>query len=233
MTRRARCPACKDNDRGTNPAGRCDRCHGEIVAERERVAAEKAARIEAERADRELRKTCCTDCLAEGREPKKCRPVDPKFPGRRCNTHGRAAKKRARQVAHNRRLDRNFGMPANMYWALYAFQGGKCFICQVSTGKVKNLAVDHDHTCDAGHPKEQGCPKCWRALICGRCNQAIGFLGIEALVRAIQVLSGNGPARQLFVMEVIDDGAYDLPASTESDFYPESEDQSGCTPLNA
>ncbi len=32
-----------------------------------------------------------------------------------------------------------------MYWALYEFQGGKCYVCQVATGKKRRLAVDHEH----------------------------------------------------------------------------------------
>lgn len=186
--RRALCPTCKEADRGTNPAGRCDGCHAAVVAERERVAAERAARIEAERAERELRKTCCTDCLDEGREPKKCMPVNDDYPGRRCMTHGRAARKAARLVAHARRVETGYGITGEQYWALYEAQGGYCALCQRATGKTKRLAVDHDHKMAAevcGHDPKQGCPRCVRGLLCGPCNQYLVVHPVETLTRAI------------------------------------------------
>lgn len=166
MTRRALCPRCREADRGTNPAGRCDTCHAEV----------------------ELRKTCCTDCLAEGREPKKCMPVNDNYPGRRCITHGRAAKKAARIVAHARRVETGYGITGEQYWALYAAQGGRCALCQVATGKTKRLAVDHDHKMAAevcGHDPKTGCPRCVRGLLCGPCNQYLVIHPVETLLRAI------------------------------------------------
>jgi len=164
MTRRALCPVCKDADRGTNPAGRCDSCHAAV----------------------ELRKTCCTDCLAEGREPKKCLPVDDKYPGRRCMKHGRLAKKAARRVAHARRVEVGYGITGEQYWALYAFQGGRCALCQVATGKTKRLAVDHDHVTGEVF-----------GLCCGPCNIMLGRLGrrIDPYVRTINYLH-DPPARR-------------------------------------
>jgi hypothetical protein len=157
-------------------------------------------------------KEVCKDCWVEleGVRPKAGWRPTVEGPGPRCKTHFLAARKARRSAAHGRRLEKGFRMPARLYWALYAFQGGKCFGCQVATGKTKRLAVDHDHECDAGHPPDQGCPRCWRALLCGQCNQIIGRIGIEALLRLVQVLAGAGPAKQLFVLEVIDDDEFDL-----------------------
>lgn len=130
------------------------------------------------------------------------------FPGPRCATHHRSWKKRSRELAHARRLESKFSITAEIYWALYEAQGGKCFICQVASGKTKKLAVEHDHrkcaeeAAAAGlpppHPPEQGCPNCIRCLSCGRCNKLIAFLGVEALCRAIEV-QVDPPARKILV----------------------------------
>lgn len=131
----------------------------------------------------------CKDCPPESKRPAP-------HPGPRCSTHARAWKKRSKDLAHARRLESGFGMTAEQYWTLIAAQGGKCFICQRATGKARRLAVDHDHRCDAGHPHDHGCPRCWRAALCSPCNVMIGRLGVEALCRAIEVLT-DPPARKI------------------------------------
>ena len=133
----------------------------------------------------------CKDCLAEGITTR--RVAD--YPGPRCHTHWRAEKKRRSLVRHGQHVEADFGIPARVYWALYEHQGGRCFVCRKSTGAARRLAVDHDHRCGAGHPPENGCPRCCRALICGPCNQMIGWLDVEALKRAIEVLA-DPPAQK-------------------------------------
>lgn len=148
----------------------------------------------------------CKDCVAEGIDPKGARKLAMKpdgqlQPGPRCITHHRARKRHLRDVAHGRRLESNFELTPEQYWALYALQGGKCFGCRRATGKTKRLAVDHDHELAAehGHPPEKGCIRCVRALLCSPCNQIIGRLGVEALCRLIQVLT-DPPARKWLAM---------------------------------
>lgn len=133
----------------------------------------------------------CKDCLKEGRFTERPAP----WPGPRCLDHHRKEKKRVSEAAHARRTEANFEMPTDVYWELYEWQGGKCWICQWATGKTRRLAIDHDHSCDQGHDPKMGCPKCWRALLCGRCNQQIGFWGVESLLRAIELLT-NPPAQR-------------------------------------
>ena len=85
-----------------------------------------------------------------------------------------------RTRAQERHVENTFGMPAEMYTALYRLQGGRCYVCRRATGKRKRLAVDHDHVLAFahGHPVDQGCPKCWRGLACGFCNQyVLGRIG--------------------------------------------------------
>lgn len=131
----------------------------------------------------------CKDCGPDSKRPAP-------HPGPRCATHHRERKRHVSATGHARRLKSNFGMTAEQYWALIAAQGGRCYICQRANGRTKRLAVDHDHRCAAGHPPDRGCPQCWRAALCGPCNQMIGRLGVEALFRAIEVLT-DPPARKV------------------------------------
>jgi Recombination endonuclease VII len=118
----------------------------------------------------------CKDCKAEGITTK--RPLALGAPGPRCVTHWRAEKKRRRGLAHARMVQKVYDITPEQYAALYAYQGGHCAICEVATGKVRRLAVDHDHK--TGEV---------RGLLCGPCNKdVVGRLGIEALRRAIKYL---------------------------------------------
>lgn len=142
----------------------------------------------------------CKDCVADGVTTERkiaTRPDGSPQPGPRCVTHHRAVKRKRRDRAHELHIGANFGITAEDYQTIYASQGGKCFICQFATGARKRLAVDHEHNkpgCE--HNPKQGCPQCVRALLCGPCNQTIGRYGVEALMRAIQVLT-NPPARKV------------------------------------
>jgi len=155
----------------------------------------------------------CIDCIAEGvTRPREIKHGGPRSP--LCVTHHRARRKRRREAAHGRRLVKVYEMSPKRYWALYAYQGGKCAGCGVATGKAKNLAVDHDHELakQHGHPVDQGCPLCWRGLLCGPCNQLLGRLDVDALIRLINYLY-DPPARRLFAL-----------TSEEEPLCPEPED---------
>lgn len=81
--------------------------------------------------------------------------------------------------AHN--LQRRFGMTTEDYDRMLAAQGGVCAICsggstQVhrKTGKLRELAVDHDHVTGKV-----------RALLCTDCNTGLGLFNDSAdLIRA-------------------------------------------------
>jgi recombination endonuclease VII len=113
----------------------------------------------------------CIDCirlsLDKGEKMPK-RPASP--PGPRCATHHRERKAAVKKANHDRHIVNTYGITPETYWKLYRLQGGKCYVCQISTGKAKNLAVDHDHRCCPG-PKS--CGKCIRGLACGHCNHDI------------------------------------------------------------
>jgi hypothetical protein len=60
------------------------------------------------------------------------------------------------------------------YATKFAEQNGVCAICgNPSTGRKKNLSVDHDHRCCSG---KRSCGSCVRGLLCSYCNQAVGAI---------------------------------------------------------
>ena len=138
----------------------------------------------------------CKDCIAAGAADTK-RVAS--YPGPRCWSHHIAKRNKVRVANHARRTEATYGLTAQEYQAIYEAQGGHCFICRRATGKTKRLAVDHEHDrlgCD--HPRKQGCHLCVRALLCGPCNQILGRYGVEALHRAIEVLT-YPPAQKVLV----------------------------------
>ena len=139
----------------------------------------------------------CIDCTAEGVTTVRPTPHGgPRSP--LCVTHHRARRKRTSARRHELRLESDFGITAEQYWALYEAQGGVCYICQIATGRTKRLTVDHDHSCTEEHPPEKGCPKCIRGLVCSFDNELIGRRGPDALRRAAGYLE-DPPARYILL----------------------------------
>ncbi|MCC6856589.1 MAG: hypothetical protein IT189_11090 [Microbacteriaceae bacterium] len=67
--------------------------------------------------------------------------------------------------------------------ALIVLQGGACAICK-RIGEA--LQVDHDHRhC----PGSQGCRRCVRGMLCGRCNNALGWIGDVNIPRLVAYVS--------------------------------------------
>ena len=136
----------------------------------------------------------CKDCKREGVTRR--RSLVPGAPGPRCHTHHRAERKRVARQAAERRVLNGYAMPPETYTALYEYQGAQCAICHSATGKVRRLAVDHDHHCIAGHDPKQGCPECWRGLLCKSCNRLVAWYSPQALMRAIAYLA-DPPAQRM------------------------------------
>jgi hypothetical protein len=112
--------------------------------------------------------------------------------GGRCATHWRNEKKRRKGSAHEKRVQKVYGLAAGDYDRLYEFQGGRCAICQVATGATKKLAVDHDH-----HSGEA------RGLLCSVCNKLLGHLrdDLDAVLR-IYIYLKNPPAARLNIRAI-------------------------------
>jgi len=83
-------------------------------------------------------------------------------------------------------LQKLYGITVEDYAEMLEAQGGGCAICGIrgedQNGRVKNLAVDHDHATGAV-----------RGLLCHLCNRALGLLqdSPEQLRRALQYLEKN------------------------------------------
>jgi|SRR5882757_42114 len=107
-----------------------------------------------------------------------------KAPGPRCATCSRARKKALRSAAHGAHILKVYGITSEQYGALYEAQGGTCYICQRATGKVRRLAVDHDH--QSGYV---------RGLCCKPCNSTLALARDDVVFfeRAIDYLN-NPPA---------------------------------------
>jgi 5-methylcytosine-specific restriction endonuclease McrA len=66
-------------------------------------------------------------------------------------------------AAHERRVQRTYGLKPGEYQRMLDAQGGRCAICGNKPVTIR-LAVDHDHV--TGRV---------RGLLCRRCNRALGL----------------------------------------------------------
>lgn len=139
----------------------------------------------------------CVDCDVEGvttlRKIALTRAGNP-VPGPRCTTHHRARRIKTRDMSWEKRLLVIYGITPDEYWAIYAHQGGVCYICRRANGSKKKLSVDHDHRTGIV-----------RGLLCSPCNRdVLGHLRdcIDALQRAIRYLL-EPPAVQVIGYRIV------------------------------
>lgn len=138
----------------------------------------------------------CKDCVAEGITTKR-KPVlrnGKPVPGYRCATHWRSLNSSRKDTAWERRLMDVYGLSADEYWAIYEYQGGRCYICRRGTGASKRLSVDHCH--------ETGMV---RGLLDTACNKwVLGMLrdDVDAFQRAIDYLT-NPPAKEVIGCRIV------------------------------
>lgn len=133
----------------------------------------------------------CKDCTAEALQGVIVGSRPAPYPGPRCATHHRLRRRTSKDTQHERYVQRTYGLGEGDYDRLYEHQGRKCAICRRSTGKVKKLAVDHDHDNGLAY-----------GLLCGPCNRDV--LGwsrrdVAYFQRAIEYLK-NPPAKQLNIV---------------------------------
>lgn len=144
----------------------------------------------------------CVDCKREREAsgdgpPARLRKVVQGVKGApRCATHYRRFRDVTKVNAHERRVQRVYGLKPGQYGQLYVFQGRRCAICQRSTGKTKALAVDHDH--DTGLVYGLACSPCNRDVL-GWSRREIAYFK-----RAIEYLE-NPPAKQLGIIAYHED----------------------------
>lgn len=154
-------------------------------------------------------KRYCIDCQAEWRRrgegpPKTPRPAPyggPRTP--RCRSHDVQVRRRSKDGAHDKHVQRTYNMTPGEYNRLYLWQGGKCYLCRRATGATRKLSVDHDHKCCKEVPT---CGNCTRGLVCRPCNDLLGLIrdSTEFLLRAVGYL--EHPPYQAFKREEDGDG---------------------------
>ena len=110
---------------------------------------------------------------------------------------GKWRKSNALQVRVER-LQRRHKLSISQYNALLVSQQGVCAICKQKetttqkNGVLQRLSVDHDHRCCPG---KQSCGKCFRGLLCNRCNVALGLLA-ENPERMVAMIAYIGITRE-------------------------------------
>lgn len=133
--------------------------------------------------------TACRDCLAEGITTS--RPV---VQAGRCATHHRRVTAARKLAAHDKMVQRVYGLEPGDYDRLYEAQGGVCGGCgpwSGRSGKTKKLAVDHDH--QSGEV---------RGLLCSDCNRGIGrYRDNPEIFDNLAEYLRNPPARKVLKRE--------------------------------
>lgn len=141
----------------------------------------------------------CKDCKAERERrglpyPASPRPIKVNTGGR-CHTHGIQAKRLAKSGAHERRVQKVYGLAPGQYGEIYVFQGQVCFLCQRATGATRALSVDHDHK--TGEV---------RGLLCRPCNDLLGHIRDDVVTaRRIVMYLLEPPARRLGIHAIHED----------------------------
>jgi len=89
------------------------------------------------------------------------------------------------------------------YQRMLAEQDNRCAVCRIHVSEIKDgsaktrpLVIDHDHRCcDMQKGRRLSCGECVRALLCRRCNTALGMVGddialLESLVAYLRKWRG-------------------------------------------
>lgn len=141
----------------------------------------------------------CKDCKAERERrgfpyPANPRPIKANTGGR-CHTHGVQAKRLSKAGAHERRVQKVYGLQPGEYGQIYVFQGQVCAICSRATGATRALSVDHDHVTGLV-----------RGLLCRPCNDLLGHIrdDLDTAYRIVRYLR-RPPAVELKITALHED----------------------------
>lgn len=106
-----------------------------------------------------------------------------------------AAVRRARRRRYKTARDERSGLTSWIAEQLKR-QHNRCRTCKREFSPSLPYVVDHDHSCC--RTVVYGCGKCWRGLLCVRCNNGIGFFedSIDILTEVISYLREYAESRQ-------------------------------------
>jgi hypothetical protein len=83
------------------------------------------------------------------------------------------------------------------YLKMLGAQNGVCAICGTDTPDAagRSWHIDHDHDCCPG---QYSCGKCVRGLLCGACNQGVGYFrdDVALMKKAINYLQPSTELRR-------------------------------------
>jgi len=139
----------------------------------------------------------CKSCMTTSKKNSRSDPAKRKEELDANKTRRTNNPEKAKAVDRVGALKQHYGITVQQYEHLFTTQNGLCAICgqpesSVLDGKIKRLAVDHDHVTGKV-----------RGLLCGRCNTAIGLfrddidimsLAVCYLLKPIQNLDESTPS---------------------------------------
>jgi len=79
-----------------------------------------------------------------------------------------------RDSRRQRRREVRFNITHEQFLDMLEAQGNGCAICKTQTPDGYGWCLDHDHACCP--TPARSCGKCVRAVLCGRCNSALGLI---------------------------------------------------------
>ena len=110
---------------------------------------------------------------------------------KKASTKSRTKKFKENPDYHKNNAMRKHHVTITWWQAKLEEQGGHCALCPATNSKGQRLSIDHDHKCCSG---KYACERCVRGLLCGVCNQRLGYLEatlVEALVTPFPQLIGK------------------------------------------
>jgi hypothetical protein len=118
------------------------------------------------------------DQVAKGQDPRAIKLYNPGAicvePG--CDREVVARGLCAKDLVYSYEVVKRYGLTLDRYDAMREAQGDTCAICRGVNANGYRLSIDHDHKCCPG---SGSCGRCVRALLCAKCNFAIGHAGDE------------------------------------------------------
>lgn len=135
----------------------------------------------------------CAAHVLQKRRGQELRPIRVLAPGVECSAEGCQRTRRTAGYCDRHQYSRvrrwvQYGLDLESGQAMYERQGRSCGVCQTPM-HIDDLKIDHDHDCCNVGAKS--CGNCVRGLLCGRCNNGLGYFrdNVTTLRNAANYLS--------------------------------------------